>query len=66
MRKLNKNFKDQKRTVQAMQGACKGYTGQCSCTRVDCVCSSVDVKQRNNISNNQYNHYLNSFLGSAF
>lgn len=66
MRKLNKNFKDQKRTVQAMQGACKGWTGSCSCTRVDCSCSPTDVQQRNKVSDKQYGYYFDSFSGSAF
>lgn len=66
MRKLNKNFKDQKRTVQAMQGACKGWTGSCSCTRVDCSCMPTDTNERNSTSNTQYSYYRNSFAGSAF
>lgn len=66
MRKLNKNFKDQKRTVQAMQGACKGYTGQCSCTTVDCVCPSYDTNKRNSTSSTQSRYYFDSFSRSAF
>lgn len=38
MRKLNKNFKEQKKTVEVMTGLCANNT--CLCMSVNCECNS--------------------------
>lgn len=64
MRKLNKNFHEQKRTVEAMQGSCSAY-GSCACGPVQCACSDQSTKSYSNYENERVN-YTNGYKRAAF
>ena len=58
MKKLNKNFYEQKSTVEAMTGSCKYYG--CDCAAGDCVCGEP-TKESYTTWNNQWTNYFRGF-----
>lgn len=64
MRKLNKNFHEQKRTVEAMQGACSAY-GSCACGPVQCACSDQSTNSYNTYTR-EANNYAAAFKRAQF
>lgn len=62
MRKLNKNFKGSKLTVEAMANSC---LNGCSCNRPKCSCSS-SMNQNVSESNRQYNSLLSTYRNAAY
>lgn len=64
MKKLNKNFHEQTRTVEAMRGTCS-YYGACSCASVSCPCSDYTTNNYRTYQNLYDNHTF-SFKQASF
>lgn len=62
MKKLNKNFHEEKKTVEAMNGSCSAYG--CACPAVTCVCSNSNTDY--STFNMEWNKYTRGFKQAAF
>lgn len=58
MKKLNKNFHEQKKTVEAMTGVCSAYG--CDCAAGDCACSDQSTISYRNWDR-EWDNYRNGF-----
>ena len=62
MKKLNKNFHEQKNTVEAMNGSCSAYG--CACPAGTCVCSNNSTNYTT--FQRWWNDYRDGFRDAAY
>lgn len=63
MKKLNKNFHEQKKTVEAMTGSCKYYG--CDCAAGSCACSDQSTNSHKTWER-EWTNYENGFKAADF
>ena len=67
MKRLNKNFSENRKTVEAMINACGGQPSGCMCDKmIDCACGieqhTLQAKQYQKL----YTNYFAGFSGASF
>jgi hypothetical protein len=62
MNKLNKNFSEKVKTVEAMINACGGQPSGCMCdSMIDCACDYENHTQKQNKYSDWYKNYTSAF-----
>lgn len=62
MNKLNKNFSEKVKTVEAMVNACGGLGFGCMCdSMIDCACNYEDHVQKQKQYETWYGNYFSAF-----